>query len=292
MDAVITYVNGNDPLWQQDFRAAVPGVPVARRYRDWGTLPFLLRGIERHMAFIDRVLLVVARESQVPDWLDCAQVQVILHADIIPEAFLPTFNSTTIELFLHRIPGLSERFLYFNDDIFPLQDINEMDFFPEGRPAIGFARHLFSGNLFKRQTRNADALARQALGLRLGALFLRPQHTCSPMLRSACEEVFDRLGSRLFDTITLVRDAKNVNQYLFSDYQLLSGRAVARRVPSRHLSLATATPAMLGKAIRQPNQKILCLNDVDMEPHRFETLREAMQMAFTAHFPKKSRYER
>ena len=292
MDAVITYVDGNDALWQRDYRSVVPDAPVARRYRDWGTLPFLLRGIERHMPFIDRVFLVVARESQVPAWAERAHLQVVLHADIIPSAWLPTFNSTTIELFLHRIPGLSERFLYFNDDVFPVLDVSETDFFPEGRPAIGFARHLLAGNLFKRQTRNADVLARQALGLRPGLLFLRPQHTCTPLLRSACETVFDRVEPGLSGTITPVRDAKNVNQYLFSDYQYLNGLAVSRRAPSRHLSLKAVSPATLGKAILQPRQKILCLNDVDMTQQRFETLRAAMQAAFLARFPVKSRYER
>ena len=292
MDAVITYVNGGDPLWQQDYRSAVPDAPVARRYRDWDTLPFLLRGIERHMPFVDRIFLVVARESQVPAWADRRQLQVILHADIIPAPFLPTFNSTTIELFLYRIAGLSERFLYFNDDIFPVQDVAQADFFPEGRPAIGFARHLLTGNLFRRQTRNADVLARRALGLPESPVYLRPQHTCAPLLRSACEAVWDRIGTRLAETITPVRSPKNVNQYVFSDYQLLSGQAVARRAPSRHLSLSAVTPATLAASIRQPRQKILCLNDVDMTQQRFEMLRAAMLSAFQEHFPDKSRYER
>ena len=163
MDAVITFVDGGDPLWQDDFRAARHGKAVARRYRDWGTLPFLLRGIERHMPFIDRVFLVVARESQVPSWADRSRLQIVLHSDIIPSMYLPTFNSTTIEMFLHRIPGLSERFIYFNDDIFPVMDAVEEDFYPGGRPATGFSRHLLALNTFKRQTRRSDRLARLAL---------------------------------------------------------------------------------------------------------------------------------
>lgn len=292
MDAVITFVDGGDPLWQDDFRAARHGKAVARRYRDWGTLPFLLRGIERHMPFIDRVFLVVARESQVPSWADRSRLQIVLHSDIIPSMYLPTFNSTTIEMFLHRIPGLSERFIYFNDDIFPVMDAVEEDFYPGGRPATGFSRHLLALNTFKRQTRRSDRLARLALKQPSRPWFLRPQHTCSPMLKSDSEKVFDLVESKILCSLSPVRDANNPNQYLFLDYLYLSGQAVARRRSSRYLSLATASPAKMEAAITAPRHQFLCINDVDMKPERQAALQEAMLRAFTTRFPEKSRYER
>lgn len=292
MDVVIAYVDGSDPLWQQDFLAATCQKMMTKRYRDWGTLPFLLRGIWRHLPFVDRVFLLVSRESQVPSWVDRNHLHVVLHADIIPAEHLPTFNSTTIEMFLHRIPGLSQRYLYFNDDVFPVQDAVESDFFPDGCPATGFARHLLAANLFKRQTRRSDHLARAALGRRPGLFFLRPQHTCSPMLRSACEEVFSRIVPQIIASLTPLRDPRNVNQYLFLDYLYLSGRAISRRISSRHLSLAVVTPGQLADAILSPEKKILCINDVEMKTERFLALRAAMLEAFSAHFPEKSPYER
>lgn len=292
MDAVIAYVDGADPLWQQEYLATVRQPALTKRYRDWGTLPFLLRGIERHLPFVDRVFLVVSRESQVPEWADRSRLQVVLHTEIIPAAYLPTFTSTTIELFLHKIPGLSERFLYFNDDMFPVRDAVEADFFPEGRPAMGFSRHLWAGNLYKRQTRNADRMARAALGLRPGLFFLRPQHTCSPMLRSVSEEAFRCLEPQLLATITPLRDARNVNQYLYLDYTLLSGRGLARRISNRHVSLAATTPEKLAKAIVSPVRTMVCINDVEMPSQRCQALREAMMTAFSKHFPSKSVYER
>lgn len=292
MDAVITYVDGNDPLWQQDYRTVTRQPALSKRYRDWGTLPFLLRGIQRHMPFIERVFLVVARESQVPAWVDRTRLHVVLHADIIPAAFLPTFNSTTIEMFLHRIPGLAEEYLYFNDDMFPVKDAVPADFFPEGIPTIGFSRHLLAGNLYKQQTRRSDHLARAALGLRSGLFFLRPQHTCSPMLRSVCEKAFAQVASQILASLTPLRAPQNPNQYLFLDYLYLSGQARARRIANRHLSLASATPAGLAEAIVSPGQQLVCINDVEMSESRFQTLRTAMLEAFAAHFPEKSVYER
>lgn len=292
MDAVITYVDGADPLWQRDFAAASGGAESVRRYRDWGTLPYLLRGIGRYLPFIENVFLVVARESQVPDWADRSALRVVLHRDILPEQLLPTFNSTTIELFLHRIEGLAEQYLYFNDDFFPVRDSSPADFFPDGEPATGFRRHLLATGLYKRQSRNAWRFARTALGLRPGIGFRRPQHTCSPMLRSVCAELYDRTEQQLLATATPLRAACNLNQYVYLDYALLAGKGISRSLSNRHLSLGAVTPEQLSEAILNPDRNILCINDVEMSQQRFETLRTAMLAAFEARFPGKSRFER
>ena len=292
MDIVITYVDGSDPHWQQDYQAGAGRDFLAKRYRDWGTLPFLLRGIERHLSFAGKVFLVVSRESQVPAWADPDRLRMVFHRDILPQACLPTFNSAAIELFLHRIPGLAERFLYLNDDTFPVADASETDFFTEDGIATGFSRHVLATNLFKRHCRNADRLAREALGLPSSPFFLRPQHTCTPMLKSACEEVSRRVSRQMLQSVTPLRADNNVNQYLFSDYLYLSGRAVNRRISNRHVSLGSVSPERLEALIRQPNRQFLSINDVEMSQKRFEALRAVMTAAFSARFPAKSRFER
>ena len=69
-----------------------------------------------------------------PSWLNVAneKIVVVKHEDFIPKEYLPTFNSHTIELNLHRIKGLSEYFIYFNDDTFILDKLQEKDFFKNG----------------------------------------------------------------------------------------------------------------------------------------------------------------
>lgn len=56
------------------------------------------------------------------------------HKDYIPEEYLPTFSSHPIELNLHRIKGLSEQFVYFNDDTFIINAMQPEDFFKKGLP--------------------------------------------------------------------------------------------------------------------------------------------------------------
>ena len=291
MDVVITFVDGNDPLWREDFRRQLDVPVLEKRYRDWGLLRFLLRGIETHLPFVRKVFLVVARDSQVPAWVDRTQVNVVLHEEIIPAACLPTFNSCTIEMFLHRIPGLDERYLYFNDDVFPMQDCTEEDFFPEGHPAIGFARCRWSRSLFKRQCLNSDRMARRAAGVGEERGFIRPEHICSPMLKSACEAAFAAVEPEIIASLSPLRETKNVCQYIFLNYMLFAGIAIDRRIPKRHFSLAVARTNQICSFVELPDRKMVCINDVKMSQEHYQTVRRRIQQAFERHFPQRSRFE-
>ena len=291
MDAVITYVNGLDPVWQEEYSSAVGGQVMAKRYRDWGTLRYLLRGIERHIPSIRNVFLLVSGESQVPDWIDRSEVHVVLHKDVIPERFLPTFNSTTIEMFMHRIPDLGERFLYFNDDMFPVMDCLEEDFFKDGKAVIGFARHLFAGGKYKKRVRNSDHQARKALGMKPGLFFIRPQHTCSPMLKSQSEAVYSFSEEAIFNVVSKLRTVRNFNQYLFLDYLYYKGLTVRGRISNKHLSPAVHSAGKIASSILSPSDKLICINDVHMEDDDFNRYREFVLSAFETHFPSPSRFE-
>ncbi len=291
MDVVITYVNGLDPLWQKDYEAALNEPMMNKRFRDWGTLNYLLRGIETYMPFIRNVYLVVARDSQVPSWADRENLKVVLHKDIIPEEHLPTFNSATIEMFLHRIPGLDERYIYFNDDVFPLLPCSEEDFYKDGRIAMGFSTCLFSKALYKRHVKNGYILAAKLLGKRPGCLFKRPQHLCTPMLRSACEEVYAKAEPEIMASLSKLRMEYNMNQHLYVDYIYLSGRAVNRRLPGKFMSMALVSPEKMAEYIRRPKAKLMCINDVNFGEEKFLASRAVLTEAFEERFPKKSRFE-
>lgn len=292
MDAVITYVNGLDPVWQAEYAACAPeGTILAKRYRDWGTLRYLLRGIEKHMPFVNKVFLLVSGDSQVPGWVDRSTVNVILHKDVIPERFLPTFNSTTIEMFMHRIPGLDEEFLYFNDDMFPVMDCRPEDFFQEGRPVIGFSRHLLAGGKYKKRVRNSDHQARKALGKAPSLLFVRPQHTCSPMLRSESEKLYEVSYEDIFKVVSKFRTTENFNQYLYLDYLYYQGKTVDGKISNKHLSPAVHNPETIVANILNPSTKLLCINDVSMSEETFDRYSSAVLSAFESHFPSPSRFE-
>ena len=112
------------------------------RYRDYNTLKYLLRGIDKYLPWIRNLYIIVEQESQIPKWLNRDKVKIIYHKDIIPEKLLPTYNSGTIEMYLKNIPELSEYFIYGNDDMFPLSSMTKSDFFDEdGLPVLSVQKY-------------------------------------------------------------------------------------------------------------------------------------------------------
>jgi hypothetical protein len=291
MDIVITYVNGLDPIWQQEYAKHTNTPILEKRFRDWGTLKYLFRGIETNMPFIRKVHLVVSGESQVPKWLNREQVNIVLHKDIIPAQLLPTFNCNPIEMHLHNIADLDEEYIYFNDDIFPLLPCQPTDFFRNGKGVLGMSKHLLAWDMFKKICRNSDRLARKILGLKPQHRFLRPQHTCQPMLKSEIKAVYDRLEKEILGSMTTTRSAKNLNQYLYLDYMYLNGKIINERLSKKHFSVGWVSAGKLRKFIERPTHKLTCINDVHLSESRYTELRTTLIEAFERSMPNKSKYE-
>lgn len=291
MDLVLTFVNGLDPVWQKEYEATTHTPLLTKRFRDWGTLRYLFRAIERNMPFIAKVHLVVSGVSQVPEWVNSDEVNIVLHRDIIPAEYLPTFNSNPIELHIPFIEGLDEEFIYSNDDIFPMLECRAEDFFVEGRGIIGMSRHIFYPDMFKKICRNSDRAARRALGLKPCCYFLRPQHICAPMLRSKSLEVYDKLRDELRASLTPTRTSRNITQYLFTDYLYLQGGIINRRQSSKHFSMAVASPEKIERYLRNPDRKLVCINDVELSDQRYLEMRQMLDRVFAELFPDKSKYE-
>lgn len=129
IDIVYLWVDGADPHWQAKRNNAFsawenrhPGElavygNVLGRYRDSGELRCNLRALERF--FPDHGHIYIVTDGQTPAWLCRGQgLTIIDHQDLIPETALPVYDSGHIESYIHRIPGLSEKFIYLNDDVF------------------------------------------------------------------------------------------------------------------------------------------------------------------------------
>lgn len=133
IDFVIIWVDGNDPAWRAVKNQYVPR-PVGEddqevRYRDWDNLQYWFRSVEKYTPWVRKIHFVTW--GHLPKWLNVnhPKLHIVNHKDYIPEKYLPTFNSHTIEMNLHRIEGLAEQFVYFNDDMFLLKPVYMEDFF-------------------------------------------------------------------------------------------------------------------------------------------------------------------
>ncbi|CAB0036311.1 unnamed protein product [Trichogramma brassicae] len=121
IDVVYTWVNGSDPQFLESLHSYVPTTSVnsaPSRFSDKDELKYSLRSLEMYAPWVRKVYIVT--NGQIPSWLDMdnPKVSLITHEDIfINISHLPTFSSPAIESHIHRIPGLSNKFLYFNDDV-------------------------------------------------------------------------------------------------------------------------------------------------------------------------------
>jgi hypothetical protein len=140
IDVVYLWVDGNDPVWRAKRQQAAASLShdslehmamygnVEGRYRDNDELRYSLRALEQFFPQHGHVYIVT--DGQRPAWLQPSSgLSVVDHSALIPANRLPTFDSGHIESYVHRIPGLSERYFYLNDDVFFGAPVDPADWF-------------------------------------------------------------------------------------------------------------------------------------------------------------------
>lgn len=276
IDLVIPMVFPSDPVWQRDYELSHGGAAFAAaknvRWRSWGTEELLVRCVMKYMPWLHRIHLLLASVSQEQRWMSgmAADGNVVVHhhADFIPKEYLPCFASPCIEMFLDRIPGLSEHFIYANDDMFPLSPLDASDFFrpsPDGRllPCQHFTEKPApaSPNIFQRKCRHQLNMVAAPFGRHYTRTYLKATHSFAPILRSSCEEVWRRHGAEITKWLSPVRRTdRSYNHYIYSLYQHFSGLYVDY-VPREQYAGRSARTSALAAVIRDPAAGIVCLND-------------------------------
>ncbi|MEU7901940.1 stealth family protein [Actinoplanes sp. NPDC049118] len=283
IDAVYTWVDGDDPAWQA--RKAIALAANAwlddasrlsandSRYASRDELRYSLRALHCFAPWVRHVFLVT--DDQVPAWLDTdhPRLTVVSHREIFGDTgTLPTFNSQAIESRLHRIPGLSEHFLYLNDDVFLGRPVSPEMFFTPG----GLTRFFPSPARVDSAPRTpgdppADSAGknnRELIKAAFGRVLTRKMmHTPHPSRRSVIEEIENRFAEHVDatashqfrhpDDISLL---SSLQQY----YAYLTGRGVSGTIDYKYNDLANpATPFRLAELLRKRNLDAFCLNDTD-----------------------------
>lgn len=135
IDIVLPWVDGSDLTWiaeKEKWKSQVNADYKANsqaRYESWDNLIYWFRAIETNLPWVNKIFLLTY--GHIPSFLNLEHPKLVIvkHEDFIPKEFLPTFKSRTIELNMHRIEGLSDNFILFNDDMFPLSEIKEQYYF-------------------------------------------------------------------------------------------------------------------------------------------------------------------
>jgi hypothetical protein len=311
IDVVYTWVDGSDPDWRERKARAlgdntwVAGVSDhsanSSRFASRDELRYSLRALHCFAPWVRRVFLVT--DDQVPAWLDTEHpgVTVVSHREVFGSTGrLPTFNSHAIESRLHRIPGLSEHFLYLNDDVFLGCPVTPELFFTPG----GLTRFFPSRAVVDSAPRRPDDLPvnsagknnRRLIQQAFGRVLTRKMmHTPHPSRRSVINEIEQRFADdvaataahqfRHPDDVSLLT---SLQQY----YAYLTGRAAPGQIRYMYADLADASaPFKMARVLRNRNLDAFCLNDTDSDAATAAVQASLLAEFLPAYLPFASPYE-
>lgn len=149
IDLVYLWCDVSDPIWAAQKSEAMKkaGVPVVatsdatgdKRYKQLDELKYSLRSAYENVPWLNHIYIVT--DNRMPAWFkEHPKISIVRSDDFIPSELLPAFSSVTIEMYLDQIPGLSEKFLYANDDFFFNIPLKKEDFYRGDNPIIWFEK--------------------------------------------------------------------------------------------------------------------------------------------------------
>jgi hypothetical protein len=262
--------------------------------------------------------------GHVPEWLDTNNDKIVIvkHSDFIPKEYLPTFNSAAIEVNLFRIKGLSERFIYFNDDVYLCAPVVPEDFFVENKVKYNYSEGLlcFDESLdlvFRSILLNVARIVNKNFdkwdtmkkrprtffsftnggGTRNSLRYINfnkylgpvPAHISMPFLKSTFRDVWRAEHLELDNASRLkFRTASTISPYLVEAWQAFSGKTVPyRQGRFGKLFVEDKVTTEMMDSIEKGLYKVICLNG-----HFDERSVDDLKKAFLKAVPERSSFEK
>lgn len=336
IDFVVMWVDNSDPIWQAEKEKYMSNDIIDcacsdNRFRDWGLMRYWFRAVEQFAPWVHKVFFVTY--GHIPSFLNlnANKLVVVKHDDFMPEEYLPTFSSRSIEMNLHRIQGLSEQFVLFNDDTFLLRPIAPKVFFKNQLPcayfaevpfqpkfAVGGGKNIFQNALYNdisilnRNFKKQDVYAHNRKKIYSIKYSLRdiirtlimenvgPNnfsgfkifHCPTPYLISVYKQIWEKEFNILDCTSrNRFRSINDVNQYLSLWWQLLSGQFEPSKIDSVYFLINDNTIRDIVSTIERQPNDMICLNDGDV-PVDVDSLSKQIQDAFEKILPEKCSFEK
>lgn len=311
IDFVVTWVDSSDPEWQKKFAAYRDELEGNKeicdiRYKEHNTLRYWFRGVEKFAPWVRKIHFIT--NGQYPAWLNLnhPKLHFVRHEDYIDRDYLPLFNSHSIENNLHRIQGLSEKFVYFNDDVFVISQVNSDFFFRNGLPcdsailtipprtlegaymnAISNDLKLINMHFNRREVISRNILKwfnpkygvriicpPRLLSLNTKFTWLKNPHTAQPYLKSTFNEVWRKCAEYLTRTnYSRFRTNNDVSHLLFRYWQLAEGNFYPTYLRKGHpyFLINEDLPKILG-CIKNHSAKVICINDAPDSEQKYTML--------------------
>ncbi|MFB7666095.1 stealth family protein [Kitasatospora sp. NPDC056138] len=309
IDVVYTWVDGNDPAWQRR-RAEADGSaqdlnPEAAndaRYMSRDELRYSLRSLHLNAPWVRTVYLVT--DDQTPSWLDTSnpRIKVLSHREIFrDQTALPTFNSHAIESQLHHIEGLSEQFLYFNDDVFLGRPISPQLFFHSNGlskffpsvAAVPLGTPSLLDSPVSAAAKNNRRLIEEDFGSTLVQKMQHVPHALRREVLSEIEEHFKELHQATSEARFRSPSDLSVASSLHHYYGYHSARAVPSELKYAYLDLMhQSTSRRLARILAARDLDVFCINDTVSDRKDLPNQLQLLQPFLDAYFPQPSPFEK
>lgn len=308
IDLVFSWVDGSSPEYIAARRARQANAVLGEgddheaRYRQINELKYALRSVYMFAPWIRRIF--IATDSPAPEWLaDHPSVTIVRSEEFFADpSVLPTHNSQAVECQLHHIEGLSEHFLYSNDDMFFGRPVGPDLFFTPGgitkfieaETRIGLGENAAERSGFE----NAARVNRKLLWNRFGRITTRHlEHSAAPLRRSVVaqmEEEFPNEFAKTAASTFRAADNISVTNSFYHYYALLTGHAVTQTAAKVRYVDTTLRAGLnyLPKLLAKRNMDFFCLNDGSFPEVPGEERAELVTDFLEKYFPIKAPWEK
>ena len=335
IDFVVLWVDSSDPEWRKKYKE-YKGIRQAdyddeAHFRDWEIFRYWFRAVEKYAPWVHHVYVVT--NGQRPAWLNLEneKLSLVSHDEFIPKEYLPTFNARAINLNIHRIKGLSDYFVLFDDEMFINGPITPEYYFKNGLPcdapneraniALIYDKNYHWGNEFTKLCNigiiNAHFSRKQVikghwwawhgpyLGLRYMLMawymFTRPyfsmfdeQHNERPFLKKTFCDVWEAEPEQMDKSCSKFREVTNLNIYVMRLWQLATNGFYPRKAPKRFMAdINKEHFDSICSALHDETIKSACFNDFPgITKEEFLEYKPKMIAEFEKKFSVKSSFER
>lgn len=279
VDVVFTWVNDKDAIWQakkQHYAQLAQNTALYAqddaRFEEHNELFYSVKSVQKYLPWVRYIFIIT--DNQTPEWFtgEDPQIRIIDHKTLIDERFLPTFNSHVIEAHLHKIPNLSEHFIYFNDDVFVAKPLQKAHFFKPNGLASLFLSIKNLDKMYAKGTSTPTLLAsmnsRRLLRKRYGQE-LNAQtpliHSYIPLRKSEFETIWQHFSSEITDFLPNRFRGKNdlnLATFLVPYSMYLAGKSVVTPEICYYFNIRSANAAAQYK-------KLLRKKHSHQRPHSF-----------------------
>lgn len=239
------------------------------RYSNNGELFHSLKSVDKYAPWFRTIWVFVNDGTEIPDWLlSHPKVKIVKHSEVIPKEILPLYSSQAIEMWLAKIPGLSEKFVYANDDMFIAREITPEFFFDKrGRMICRFACKFDKPKeVYAKSVMKGRALLKSKM--KYG-----PHHNMDGYLKSVIEDFARHFPEEWRSAASSrERSAELIQRDVFAIWAMKTGRGVFRRAcRPRWVRLfgmrrwetlyCDLSRPWVKKVIDRDNVALYCLND-------------------------------